>query len=561
MEASYLTEALTVLEQCGSQEKLIAFVQGLTNPDDQKNICEQIIRLNQVTPKGMVDYCARARTLLESSRQGVNPFDNYKPEVPTGVFLKPGTEEFDQYEASGLEELAKTGFVLIAGGLGERLGYSGIKVDLPVCTIADDYSYLKYYANYVHACRDRALQFVPEDQRDSFYFPLCIMVSNDTESRTLALLEKNDYFGLGKDRVDIIKQENVPALMNNDAEIAFDEQKVSLVTKPHGHGDIHNLLFDSGVAKKWLEMGKEWMVFIQDTNALAMKAIPSILGVSRKNNWQMNSVCVPRVPGESMGAIVRLVNETDATKELVINVEYNQLDSLLKSKGNGADVKNEQGYSHFPGNTNTLVFKLPEYYAKLSETGGVIPEFVNPKYANEERTEFKSATRLECMMQDYPKLLSSTGEVGFTTYETWYCFSPAKNNVKDAAACVAKGIPSYGAAEAEYNFYEWTNKMLVLAGVDVQRATEKSDFNGMQFAFGPKVLLDPRCALTFSEIKQRFSGACKITAGASLILNDKDVQFDNLELNDATLVCEAGCKTPSQPLVFVAATSEDPEVF
>jgi hypothetical protein len=26
-------------------------------------------------------------------------------------------------------------------------------------------------------------------------------------------------------------------------------------------------------------------IFIQDTNALALKAIPSVLGVSRKNNW------------------------------------------------------------------------------------------------------------------------------------------------------------------------------------------------------------------------------------------------------------------------------------
>ena len=49
--------------------------------------------------------------------------------------------------------------------------------------------------------------------------------------------------------------------------------------------NIHNLLYDSGVAKKWLDMGKEWMVFIQDTNALALKAIPSILGVSKENNW------------------------------------------------------------------------------------------------------------------------------------------------------------------------------------------------------------------------------------------------------------------------------------
>jgi len=88
------------------------------------------------------------------------------------------------------------------------------------------------------------------------------MVSNDTHDRTIALLEKHNYFGLDKERVDIIKQENVPALIDNTARIAVDENELKIVTKPHGHGDIHNLLFDSGVAKKWRDMGKEWMVFI-----------------------------------------------------------------------------------------------------------------------------------------------------------------------------------------------------------------------------------------------------------------------------------------------------------
>jgi UDP-sugar pyrophosphorylase len=48
-------------------------------------------------------------------------------------------------EELGLQELSKVGFVLIAGGLGERLGYSGIKIDLPVTTIEEDYCYLKFY--------------------------------------------------------------------------------------------------------------------------------------------------------------------------------------------------------------------------------------------------------------------------------------------------------------------------------------------------------------------------------------------------------------------------------
>lgn len=253
---------MSLLRQCGGQEKLIQHIRSLKSQQDRLAIGDQLLHLNKVTPKGIVDYCRRARVLLESSKQGVNPFEQYKPEVPTGVSLEPGQPEFDQFEEQGLKELSKVGFVLIAGGLGERLGYSGIKVDLPVCIIQDGYCYLKYYCDYVHACRERALEDVPEADRDSFYVPLCIMVSDDTEARTVALLEKNDFFGLNRDHVSILKQENVPALMNNDGQIAFDEQKNKIITKPHGHGDIHSLLFTSGVAKQWLDLGKEWMVFI-----------------------------------------------------------------------------------------------------------------------------------------------------------------------------------------------------------------------------------------------------------------------------------------------------------
>ena len=64
------------------------------------------------------------------------------------------------------------------------------------------------------------------------------MVSDDTHDRTIALLEKHNYFGLGKQHVDIIKQENVPALMDNSAKIAIDAEEFKVITKPHGHGDV-----------------------------------------------------------------------------------------------------------------------------------------------------------------------------------------------------------------------------------------------------------------------------------------------------------------------------------
>jgi len=81
-------------------------------------------------------------------------------------------------------------------------------------------------------------------------------------------------------------------------------------------------------------------------------------------------------------------------------------------------------------------------------------------------------------------------------YDTWFCFSPAKNNVNDALACFNKGLPSFGAAQAEFDFYNWTNKMLRIAGVDIPEQTLETDCAGIKFKFGPKILLEPSFSLT-----------------------------------------------------------------
>lgn len=38
---------------------------------------------------------------------------------------------------------------------------------------------------------------------------------------------------------------------------------VQLLTKPHGHGDVHFLMHSSGTAKRWLESGIRWIMFFQ----------------------------------------------------------------------------------------------------------------------------------------------------------------------------------------------------------------------------------------------------------------------------------------------------------
>lgn len=92
---------------------------------------EQLERMDKAYPSGgLKGYVQNARDLLEKSRQGVNPLEGWKPEVPQGESVDVGTDEYVKFEKIGIESLGKCGFALVAGGLGERLGYGGIKVCL-----------------------------------------------------------------------------------------------------------------------------------------------------------------------------------------------------------------------------------------------------------------------------------------------------------------------------------------------------------------------------------------------------------------------------------------------
>lgn len=143
--------------------------------------------------------------------------------------------------------------------------------------------------------------------------PLCIMTSNDTNPGTVKLLEENNYFGMDRNQLTIVQQgDGVPALLDNDAKFSM-ESPFKVATKPHGHGDVHALIYSNGVAKKWVAQGVKWLTFFQDTNGLAFHTLPLALGVSTKFDLIMNSLAIPRKAKQAVGAITKLTNA--ATKE------------------------------------------------------------------------------------------------------------------------------------------------------------------------------------------------------------------------------------------------------
>ena len=384
-------------------------------------------------PGGLPAYLSKARTLLKESAEGVNPFAEYEAVVPEGEVLSfdgEGTMSFSEAEKLGVEGMSGAVFVLVAGGLGERLGYSGIKLSLET-NLSTNACYLEVYAQYIKAMQYLARQ---KTGRDDIRIPLVIMTSGDTDPLTRKLLKDNNNFGMDDDMVTIVMQDKVAALKDGSAGLALkDDDRWAVQTKPHGHGDVHHLLYREGLVDKWEKEGRSHVIFLQDTNALVINSVVPTLGVSIAKGFHMNSICIPRLAGEAAGAIAKLEHKMDPSKSLVINVEYNQLDPLLRSQGDctGDVADPETGYSPFPGNANNLVIEMGAYAKTLrGEDQGVVLEFVNPKYKDETRTDFKKPTRLECMMQDIPKLfqkeMQDTANIGFTTFDRWFTFSPAK---------------------------------------------------------------------------------------------------------------------------------------
>lgn len=524
---------------------------------------QQLADLDDSYPGGLVTYLSKAKTLLAESAAGSNPFEDYTASVPVGESLTyneaadlDGGMTFTEAERIGLTGIANTAFVLVAGGLGERLGYSGIKLSLETNLLTNQ-SYLAVYVEYILALQRLAQRTLnpngnangndcPEVQ-----IPLVIMTSGDTDPLTRQLLEENDNFGMAEGQIQIVMQDKVPALKNGNAGLSMKGQW-EVETKPHGHGDVHHLLLKHGHVDQWEANGVKHVIFLQDTNALVVNGILATLGVSISRGFQMNSICIPRLAGEAAGAITKLEHKTDPSKSLVINVEYNQLDPLLRTQGDQlGDVADPvTGFSPYPGNANNLVMELSSYATTLrGEDQGVVVEFVNPKYKDETRTEFKKPTRLECMMQDFPKLLQKelpSQNVGFTELERWFSFSPAKNDLESGAESVRNGNTAPGTmSSAESDMYVLNQRKLQQAGVQIIAKEDESSTStiiaaGIPVTVGPRVILTPRFAMTQEEMSSKICNAngnkITITERSSLILDGEQLEIQNLNLDGALVI-------------------------
>jgi UDP-sugar pyrophosphorylase len=480
---------------------------------------QSLLRVHSAYPGGLEAYVTNSRYLLAQSRDCVNPYEGFEPGQPDAIDLSGFGDAYDRAEQRGRQAASGLAVVMVAGGLGERLGHAGIKIDIPA-EVTCGTSYLALCAAYLRALGARV----------NTRIPFIIMTSDATHEGTIQSLEKNVRFGLERDQVHVIKQQLVPAFRDNDARLAKDS-RYRPTLKPHGHGDVHRLLHGSGLAARLHREGRTHLAFIQDTNGQVLNSLLAALGVSVQHGFTYNSMAVSRIHGEAAGAIVRL---RGMERELTLNVEYNQLHTLPKPDG---DVAGPDRFSKFPGNINALIVELGAYVAILERTAGIIPEFVNPKYTDAARTIFRPA-RLETMMQDLPKLFGPEHRTGVTVFDRRWCFSPNKNDPVAARNRAAQQLPPESAASAESDFYHAMRFKAAQGGIHCPLANEL-DFGGVPFEHGAHVIFDPSFVLTLAEAGAKIQGG-SLGPDTTLVVRGEGVRLENVVLlGRAGLLIEA----------------------
>ena len=147
------------LLECGQEHLFEHWPAPGDADEDKKRFMAQAATCDAGYPGGIASYVSNALKLLEDSKLGVNPFDGWTPSVPDGIVVDYASAEHKKLEQLGMQEIGSAAFVLVAGGLGERLGYSGIKGELHRCHVSSAVRSLHPRASVPRGGRDARAPF------------------------------------------------------------------------------------------------------------------------------------------------------------------------------------------------------------------------------------------------------------------------------------------------------------------------------------------------------------------------------------------------------------------
>lgn len=214
--------------------------------------------------------------------------------TPLAAMQLPEIEENrESFTAAGLEAIkaGKLGAVLLAGGMGTRLGSDNPKGMYNVGLTRDLYIFECLVNNLLNVVR----------QADT-WIHLFVMTSDKNHKATVAFLKEHDYFGYRAEYVHFFMQE-MAAATDYEGKI-YLEEKGRLSTSPNGNGGWFISMKNAGLLELVKKEGIEWLNVFAVDNVLQKIADPCFLGATIERNCAVGAKVVRKnAPDEKVGVM------------------------------------------------------------------------------------------------------------------------------------------------------------------------------------------------------------------------------------------------------------------
>lgn len=199
----------------------------------------------------------------------------------------------ERYEKAGLETLrqGKVGAVLLAGGMGTRLGSDNPKGMYNIGITKEVYIFERLIANLLEVVEQAGV-----------FVPLFIMTSDKNHKATTAFLEEKNYFGYDKNYVYFFQQDMAPA---SDYEgRVYMEEKWKMSVSPNGNGGWYTSMKNAGLLNVVEKLKIEWLNVFSVDNVLQRIADPCFVGATVLSGCAVSSKVVRKSnPDERVGVM------------------------------------------------------------------------------------------------------------------------------------------------------------------------------------------------------------------------------------------------------------------
>jgi UDP-N-acetylglucosamine/UDP-N-acetylgalactosamine diphosphorylase len=228
---------------------------------------------------------------------------------------------FTDFERSGNKEYEKIGFelikngevgcLLLSGGQGTRLGFSGPKGCYPISVIKN--------RSLFQMCAERVVAVSRQVERPLLF---AIMTSSQNHEEIKKYFLEHSYFGLDPAQVSFFPQEDLPFIDSDGNN--FCDYPGHVAVAPDGNGRVFDHFFRSGIGAKWVERGVNYINVIPIDNPLADPFDSTLVGFHSRKKNEITLKCSEKTSeDEKVGLVVK-------QEDHLRIVEYSEIDETAK---------------------------------------------------------------------------------------------------------------------------------------------------------------------------------------------------------------------------------------